>query len=595
MYNVPMMKKQIKILKDDVETKLLDFVRMPGRYIGAEVNQVQKDLAACDLTIALCFPDIYEVAMSNSGIQIIYHVLNSMENVAAERVFSPWTDAEEVMRQKNLPLFSLESKANVADFDVIAFSLGNELCYTNVLNVLDLAGIPVRTANRTDDHPLIIAGGAMSNGCEPIAPFIDVFIIGEGEETSVELAKLLIELKKQNTPKAEVLKIIDKKFDWAYVPSLYSFEYDGDKIKSFSSIRKFKNAVVEDFENAPVPEKPIVPYIDTIHERICIEIMRGCPGRCRFCQASFTRRPLRFRSVEKIFDIAKKNYDATGFDTISLLSLSTADYPELEKLLETMFGYFKQRQVGVSLPSLRVDQQLQLLPKFVSNVRKSGLTIAVEAAPERIRKMMNKPLTNENLFAGVDAAYRSGWSKLKLYFMAGFPGETEDDIRQIVDLSLELANMRRKIAKRPGELNVAISWLVPKNHTPLGWLGQKPKEYFENAKKIILDRKRELRANALQFKFHTIDRSVLESAMGRGDRRLADVIETAWRNGAKFDLWDECFDIKIWQDAFNKHNIDLDKCAQKTYAVDEILPWQHLGGPATDYLLSHYEDAMSLA
>lgn len=575
---------KITTLNNIIESKLLDNVQSPGRYIGHEINSIKKDISKSDLTIALCFPDVYEVGMSNSGIQIIYHILNSLDNIAVERVFSPWDDAEKIMHEKNIPLFTLESTAAVKDFDVIGFSITNELCYTNVLNMLDLAGLPLRSADRTDDHPLIIAGGGMSNCCEPIAPFIDIFILGEGEQTAKDLAQLLIENK--TIQKRDLLKLIDKNFNWAYIPTLFN---DNDKNK------KYVNAIVEDFENSPIPENPIVPYIDTVHERITIEIMRGCPGRCRFCQASFTRRPIRYKTPEKIFETAKKMWQATGFDTISLLSLSTADYPELEKLLEMLYGYFTDKHVGISLPSLRVDKQLSLLPKFVSHIRKGGLTIAVEAASEKLRKLINKPLTDENLFAAVEQAYQAGWSKVKLYFMAGFPGETEDDIKKIVDLSCDLAMLRKKISKRPASLNVAVSWLVPKPHTPFGWLGQKPREYFENARKIILDRKRQRRAPFLNFKFHDINQSVLESAIGRGGAELADVIETAFNNGAKFDLWSEHFDMNIWENAFKEHGFDVDQLAQKQFKPDEPLPWQHLGGPKHDYLLGHYDDAMQLA
>lgn len=572
--------------------ELLDSVQSPGRYIGGEVNQIKKDLTRVKLTAALCFPDVYEVAMSNSGIQIIYETLNSRNDIAAERCFTPWLDAEKVMREKKIPLFTLESKAYLSDFDIMGFSISNELCYTNILNMLNLAGLNVRSKDRTDDCPIIIAGGGMSNNCEPIADFIDIFILGEGEDAIIELADIIINKKSQKTGKDEILKTIHKNFDFAYVPKFYKFEYKNNKISSISPNKKLVNAHVQNLDTAPVPLKPIVPYIDTVHERITVEVMRGCPGRCRFCQASFTRRPIRYRSVDKIFEIAKSAYHSTGFDTVSLLSLSTADYPDLEKLLEKTFEYFAPKHVGVSLPSLKVDQQLHLLPKFVKNVRKSGLTIAVEAASEKLRRLINKPITDENLFSAVDAAYASGWSRLKLYFMVGFPGETEDDIKRIIDLSYNLARTRKRVAKRPADINLAVSWFVPKPHTPFGWLGQKSREYFENARSILLSRKRELRANFLNIKFHDINRSALESAIGRGDRRLTKVIETAWQNGATFDLWDERFNFKIWEDAFIENGFDLDKCAQKQYAFDEILPWNHLGGPKADYLQNHYDDAM---
>jgi radical SAM family uncharacterized protein len=591
--------KEVTMLAEQVEREFLPFVRRPGRYIGGEINQIKKDLSQCELTVALCFPDIYEVGMSNGGIAIIYDVLNSIDGVAAERVFTPWVDAEKVLREKKIPLFSLESKVSLKSFDVVGFSLSSELCYTNVLNMLDLSGIDVQSCRRSEDEPLIIAGGSMANCCEPMAEFVDLFLLGEGEEAVVELAQLIRAQKKAGATKEDILLCAAKKFDWVYVPSLYEFEYEGAKIKSFEASvpglpTQFKSAVVEDFENASVPNRPIVPFVQAVHERVSVEIMRGCPGRCRFCQASFCRRPIRYRSVEKIIDIAKACYHSTGYDTVSLLSLSSADYPELEELVAGLRAYFQDKHVGLSLPSLRVDGQLKLLPKLLTSVRKGGLTIAVEAASEKLRQAINKPLKDEDLFAAVEAAYRAGWQRLKLYFMVGLPGETLEDVNRIVQLSFQLAKLRKGIDGKTGQINITVSWFVPKAHTPFGWLGQKPKLYFEEAKQLILDEKRKLRAKFLQFKFHDINRSVLESVIGRGNRRLCDVIEAAWQEGAKFDLWDECFDYTHWQKAFEKFGYYLGKLAKREYERDEILPWEHLGGPGKKYLLGHLEKAMEL-
>ncbi len=595
-----MMRKHIRILKDTVERKFLPFVRRPSRYIGGEINEVKKDLSGCDITVALCFPDVYEIGMSHTGMAVIYNILNRMDKVAAERVFAPWIDAEEILRKEQISLFTLESKAAVGDFDIIGFSLTNELCLTNFLNMLDLAGLEVRSAQRAEDDPLVIAGGQISNCAEPIADFADMFVLGEGEEAVVKLVKFLREQKRKGTGKKEILLRAAKKFGFVYVPSLYRFEYDAEQIKSFKAEQaglpiRFENAVVDDFDGAAVPESPIVPFAKAVHERVSVEIMRGCPGRCRFCQASYCRRPIRYRSVDRITEIAKENYRATGFDTVSLLSLSTADYPRLEELVLKLQEYFEPRHVGISLPSLRVKDQFRLLPKLVTSVRKSGLTIAVEAASEKLRKVIDKPISDEDLFAGIEAAYKAGFQRVKLYFMAGFPGETEADIARIVRLSYDIAVLRRKVDGKTANVNVAVSWLVPKPHTPFGWLGQKEKEYFERAKQIILDEKKQLRAKFLQFKFHNIERSVLESAIGRSDRRMGDVIECAWRSGARFDLWDECFDGRIWQKAFAQRGIDADAAAQKSFAEADILPWEHLGGPGKEYLLGHYRQAMEAA
>jgi len=592
-----MKQKTIEMLADRVEREFLPYVSRPARYIGGEVNEIRKDLSRSELRFALCFPDVYEVGMSNAGLAILYHILNQREDTVAERVFSPWADAEQVLRQKRIPLFSLESKASLRSFDVIGLSLTNELCYTNVLNVLDLAGLDVRRDKRREDDPLIIAGGGMANCCEPIAPFIDLFVLGEGEEAAVELADLLLAAKREGQSKELMLLDAAKRFDWAYVPQFYEFTYDDSHIKSFSAARaelrtRLANAVVEDFENAPAPSAPIVPYVQAVHERVSVEIMRGCPGRCRFCQASYCRRPIRYRSADKVFELAKASYAASGFDTVSLLSLSTADYPHLEELAVRLHEYFEDKHVGLSIPSLRVDQQLKLVPKLFAAVRKSGLTIAVEAASERLRQIINKPLKDSDLFATAEEAYKSGWQKLKLYFMVGLPGETLDDVTAIVELSDRLAKLRRTVDGKTGQINITVSWFVPKPHTPFQWLPQSPRSYFEQARQLILDEKLRLRAKHLQFKFHDMERSVLEAVIGRGDRRCADVIEAAWRAGARFDLWDEVFDCQLWRAAFAQFGMDLDTLAQRAFDTMQILPWEHLGGPAKQYLLTHHAEAL---
>jgi len=595
-----MSQRQTKIIAERIQREFLPFVRQPSRYIGGEINQVKKDLSACEVKVALCFPDVYEVAMSYTGMAILYEVLNALEAVAAERVFAPWTDAEALLRQKQIGLFTLESKARVKDFDVVGFSLTNELCYSNVLNMLDLAGLEVRSRLRDEDDPLVIAGGGMANCCEPMAEFIDLFVLGDGEQAVVELVELVRSKKRAGADKAAILHAAAETFEWCYVPGLYAFTYENGSIRNFSARKtglpqRFCSAVVKDFDTAAVPLQPIVPYRQAVHERVSIEIMRGCPGRCRFCQAGYCRRPVRLRKVETILAAAKACYQTTGFDTVSLLSLSTANYPHLEELVSGLHRYFRDRHVGLSVPSLRVDQQLKLLPQLVSSVRKSGLTIAVESAGERVRRVINKPLKDEDLFAAVEAAYRAGWQKLKLYFMVGLPGETRQDVTRIVDLSFELAKLRKPIAGRQGQINVAVSWFEPKAHTPFGWLGQMPQSYFEWAKEAILKRKRQLRAWSLHFKFHNIHRSILASAVGRADRRLGNVIEAAFRAGARFDLWDECFDYELWRRVFCEAGIDLDQAAQKRFPEEEILPWQHLGGPDKAYLLRHLNNAEQIS
>ena len=595
-----MIDKNITIVKDKIDRELLPYVRKPGRYIGGEMNQVQKDLGKCRVRLALCFPDIYEIGMSHTGLAILCEAVNRVEGWAAERVFAPWTDAEAVMREKGLPLFSMESCARVGDFDMVGFSLTNELCYTNFLNMLDLAGLKVNTAERAESDPVIIVGGQAANCAEPLATFADVFVLGEGEEALLSLLSLYEECRLGGRDKNAFLLEAARRFSFAYVPKFYTFAYEDGQQQRLLPVCddlpvRFENAVVEDFENAAVPMRPVVPYVEAVHERISIEIMRGCPGRCRFCQASFCRRPIRYRSPDRIVEIAKAQYEGTGYDTIGLLSLSTADYPSLDELLDKLKAYFEPLHVGVSVPSLKVQKQLQLLPKMVASVRKSGLTIAVEAASEKLREVINKPITNEDLFAALRAAYAEGFQKVKLYFMVGFPGETEADIAAIVDLSYEIARLRKEVDGRLASVNAAVSWLVPKPHTPFGWLGQKDRAYFENAREIILSRKRALNIRAVQFKFHEIERSVLESAMGRGDRRLGEVVEWAWRNGATFDLWNETFDFTRWERAFEAAGMNLYAEAQKTFEPGQVVPWGHLGGPKEDTLLGHYGAAMETA
>jgi radical SAM family uncharacterized protein len=590
-----MFRKMPDILKSRVEEELLPFVRRPARYIGGEVNQVQKNPADCDIRIALAFPDVYEIAMSHTGLAIVYDLLNQMPRVAAERVFAPWLEAEQLMREKSIPLFTLESKAAVKDFDILGFSMTNELCYTTFLNMLDLAGMPIHANQRSEEHPLVMVGGQIANCAEPLADFADLFFLGQAEDVLPSVVELYRQCRQKNMTKKDFLLAAAKQFNCLYIPSLYEVKYNNPALESivpkYPDIpARLENAIVDDFENAPVPQKPIVPFVEAVHDRISIEIMRGCPGRCRFCQASFCRRPIRYRSPDKILDIARQQYAATGYDTISLLSLSTADYPHLEELIDKLAAYFTPLHVGLSVPSLRVQQQLKLLPKMVTSVRKGGLTIAVEAASAKLRELINKPISDADLLAAVRAAYEAGFQKIKLYFMAGFPGETEEDLSQIVDLSYQIAQVQKELNGRPAAVNAAVSWLVPKPHTPFAWLGQQSRQYFERARSLMIQRKKELNARCVSLKFHNIECSVLESAMGRGDRRLGKVIESAWRDGAKFDLWDECFQFDVWQKAFADNGLDLDTCAQQAFMPGQALPWSHLGGPKEDYLLNHFNN-----
>ncbi len=591
-----MNKKLIQIIETRVASELLPFVRRPARYIGGEVNSVRKDLNRVGLSFALCFPDVYEIAMSHTGSGIIYEMLNGMETVAAERVYAPWVDAEQVMRDKEIPLFTLESKAKAAEFDVMAFSLTNELCYTNMLNMLDLAGLAVKSIDRGEDAPIVIAGGQMANCCEPIVSFVDMFVLGEAEAALPGIVETLLQCKSSSTGKRETLEILARQFEHVYVPQFYDVKYNDNNFAGIDNVVQglpvqFHNAILRDLDKGGVVKKPLVPFVKAVHERVSIEIMRGCPGRCRFCQASFCRRPIRYRSAESIIDSAVSAYKATGFDTVSLLSLSTADYPGLEQVVKQLQEYFEPRHVGISLPSLKVQAQLGAIAKLVSSVRKSGLTIAVEAAGERLRRVINKPISDDDIFSAAVSAYRAGYQKVKLYFMVGFEGETPEDIEAVVTLCDKIARLRREVDGKTAAVNAAVSWLVPKAHTPFQWLGQKPVDYFRDAQQIILDKKRELGARYLNFKFHNFFQSRLESAMGRGGRELANVIESAWRSGCRFDLWDEHFDNEKWEKAFAQYGLSIDDEARKSFEPEENLPWSHLAGPGEKYLQKHYKDA----
>ncbi|OXU15044.1 TIGR03960 family B12-binding radical SAM protein [Sedimentisphaera salicampi] len=590
------MENKQKTNQQRIQRELLPIVEKPGRYIGGEVNSCRKDFDACDIRFGICFPDTYEIGMSNTGVSLIYELVNRLEWAGCERFFTPWTDAIEAMREKGIELFSLESKTAAKDFDMLGFSITTELCHTNILAMLDLAGLELRSENRNEQDPVILGGGQIANCCEPVADFFDIFLLGDCEDALPELLELLRKFKAEGRGKEEFLLEAGRMFSWAYVPRFYEPFEDGSVRPVKSGLpERVENAAVKDFENACIPEKPIVPFVEAVHERVSVEIMRGCPNACRFCQANFTKRPVRLRSVERIFNAAVESYEATGFDTVSLLSLSTADYPQLKELAERLNEYFAPRKVGISLPSLRVEKQLELIPALGASVRKSGLTIAVEAAREHLRELINKPITNEKLFAGLEEAYKAGYQRVKLYFMAGFPGETEQDLREIADLAGEVSRMAKDITGRPAAVNAAVSWLVPKPHTPFQWQGQKSGEYFENAKQIILQRKKELGlGRKVSFKFHDIRQSILETALARGSRELCGVIEDVYRSGGMFDLWHEKFDFDKWEEKFAKRGIDYRQIAQKDYSLDSILPWQHLGGPDKELLLRHWEKALEI-
>ena len=581
-----------------VSEELLPFVKQPGQYIGGEVNQLVRpgDWQRAAVRVAVAFPDAYTIGMSHLGCQIIYWLCNHTPGVCAERVYCPWLDAERIMRAKGIPLFTWDTRQPVAEADILAISLQYEMGFTNVLTLLDLAGLPLRSADRDGRHPLVIAGGPQADNPEPMADFLDLVVIGDGEESMAAILAAYCELRDGGASRRDMIVELARRFPWIYAPSLYDVDYHGDgRITRLAPTvpgvpATIERCQTEDFENAPFPVRPLVPFVEVVHDRISIEIMRGCPQRCRFCHAGYTKRPLRLRSVDKILEIADEAYWSTGQDELGLLSLSTADYPNLRELAARVNERFAPRLVNISMPSMRVDKMLANIPAMAAAVRKSGLTIAVEAARDDMRAAIRKKVTDGNLMDGVLEAYKAGWKSLKLYFMAGFPGERADDIDGIWELSNQVSEARRSIGKGPASVTASVGWLVPKPHTPLQWAAQPRADYFHEARRRLADLRRG-RRSAVTVKTHSVERSVLEAVFARGDRRLAPAIEHAWRAGARFDGWDECFDPRLWEAAFAACGIDPAWYAHRERSYDEVLPWSHLAsGPSASYLEHQYDD-----
>ncbi len=584
-----------------VSRELLGRVVQPAQYIGSEINQRVDpgDWQRARIRVALAFPDTYALGMSHLGGQILYAVCNAMEGVCAERVYCPWVDAEAVMRERGITLFTWDTRRPVRDADVLALSLQVELGATNVLTMLDLAGVPLHASERTDDDPIVLVGGPVADNVEPMAGFVDWVLVGDGEEALPLLLDAMDKLKAEGARRREILLELPRRFDWLYVPSAYEVTYKADgTVASFEPTadvaRRIRRCVVDDLESAPAVDRPLVPHTEIVHDRISIEVMRGCPHLCRFCHAGHTKRPVRPRSVDRLCEIAEDAYRATGMDEIGLLSLSTADYPRLRELAQRLSAQFADRKVNLSVPSLRVDQMLSDIPSLISGVRKGGLTIAVEAARDRLRRAIGKPLTDEKLLAGVRAAYEAGWRTVKLYFMVGFPEETQADIDGIWELAHRISDARREFGGR-AKVNTTVSWLVPKAHTCLQWAPMARREVFEAAR----TRLRGLssgRRTGVRWKFHDIERSILEGVLARGDRRLGPVIEAAWRSGARFDAWDDRFEPARWREAFERTGIDPAWYAHRQREPDEILPWDHIEGCLRrEHLDRNYRRLCSLA
>ncbi len=574
-----------------VENKILPFVETPGQYIGGEWNSIKKEDSSIDVTFALAFPDTYAIGMSHQGMQILYGLLNERKDTACERVFAPWSDMEAALREHDIPLYSLESFRPLGEFDIIGFSLQYEMSYTNVLNMLDLAKIPFKRGERTGDDPLVIAGGPLALTPEPISDFIDIFFLGDGEEKLPQFIECFKALKHSgNLSREEKILSLVKEMKNLYAPSLYEVSYDSEGVINKMEPKQpgvppvVRGASVNNLGEAYFPESPIVPYVKTVFERISIEVMRGCTQGCRFCQAGMTKRPNRIRSVDKILNMSGDCYRNTGHDEISLGALSISDYPHLKDLMARMGEAFNPQNVNIAFPSLRVSEELTELPSYLNTVRKSGLTFAPEAATTRLRKVINKNISNEDLFAGVREAYKEGWNLVKLYFMVGLPTEIDEDVEEIANLAYRVSSLRREVKGSVGNVNITVSPFVPKAHTPFQWEPMVSLERLKDIRRMIMSK---IRHKRIRIKFSKPERSILEGVFARGNRELGKVIIQAWQDGCRFDAWDDFFDYDKWVSAFEKAGVNEKPYLYRERGEDEILPWDHLSsGIIKEFLIS---------
>lgn len=561
--------------------ELLLTVQKPGRYSGGEVNSVVKDKEKVDVRFAFCFPDTYEVGMSHLGMKILYSQFNEREDIWCERVFAPWLDFEKVMRENDIPLYGLESRDPIKDFDFIGFTLQYELSYTNVLNMIDLAGLPLKSCDRKELSPLVVAGGPCACNPEPLCDFVDIFFLGEGEEVDLEVIDLYKKYKQKGGSKEEFLREAAK-IEGVYVPSLYDVEYNEDgtlasvtpKDGAPATIRK---RVIKNLDEAFYPEKFVVPYIEIVHDRAVQEIFRGCIRGCRFCQAGFIYRPVREKSVETINRQARALCESTGYDEMSLSSLSTSDYTQLRPLLGELLNWTDDSKVSLSLPSLRIDNFSDELLQKVSGVRKSGLTFAPEAGTQRLRDVINKNLTEEEILRTCRTAFEGGYTQVKLYFMLGLPTETDEDLLGIAELGQKIVNLYYNTPNRPKgrsvNVTVSVAVFVPKPFTPFQFEPQITREEMLRRQHLLRDA---LTTRKITLNWHDNKTSFLEGVFARGDRRLGKVMECAVKKGCRFDGWDECFDLEKWQEAFDECGIDPAFFANRERGFGEINPWEHL-------------------
>ena len=582
-----------------IDPAILGRVAKPARYTGQEWNSIQKNHADLDVTFALAFPDVYEVGMSHLGLKILYQIINNQPNMAAERVFTPWLDMEAEMRTAGLPLYTLETFRPVREFDIIGFTLQYELSYTNILTMLDMAGVPLLTADRTAEDPFVIAGGPCAFNMEPIASFFDFAALGESEESILEIARCLEGWKKDGRPggRTGFLTRVGA-LEGIYVPGFYDVTYSEDG--TVSSIRPLttdvpamvKKRIVKDLEAADYPTKPVVPFLDVVHDRAVLELFRGCTRGCRFCQAGMLYRPVRERKPETLMKIAQELIDNTGYSEITLSSLSTADYSCLHELVTALMAKFRSQGVSVSLPSLRIDSFSIRLAQEVQQVRKSGLTFAPEAGTQRLRDVINKGVTEQNLEDAVTAAFEAGWSSVKLYFMIGLPTETDDDIKGIADLAHKVLNIYRRVKGKGGaKVTVSVSSFVPKPDTAFQWFGQDTVAEIQRKQQYLRSL---IRDRNITYHYHDARTSYLEGVFARGDRRLSQVLLHAWRRGAKYDGWTEHFRYDIWMEAFAASGLDPAFYANRQRSVSELLPWEHLDASVhKEFYLSEYQKALA--
>ena len=584
--------------------EILLSIQQPARYIGGEINSVCKDPSSVDVRFAMCFPDVYDIGMSHLGIQILYDMLNKMPDVYCERVYSPWTDLDAIMREKHIPLFAIESQDPVKDFDILGITLQYEMCYTNILQILDLSGIPLHGSDRTWDDPIVIGGGPCAYNPEPIAEFFDLFYIGEGETAYRQLIDIYKDSRKNGESRETFLKRAAG-VPGIYVPSLYEPEYHEDgTLKAFrptcpEAPEKLVKQLVLDMTEAVYPEKPLVPFIKVTQDRVVLEIMRGCIRGCRFCQAGMIYRPVREKNVERLKDLAYKMLKNTGHEEISLSSLSSSDYRSLEELVRFLIEEFHGKGVNVSLPSLRIDAfSLDVMSK-VQDVKKSSLTFAPEAGSQRLRDVINKGLTEEEILQGAADAFKGGWNRVKLYFMLGLPTETVEDMEGIALLSEKIAEEYYEIPKdqRNGKVQVvaSTSFFVPKPFTPFQWARMSTKEEFLDKARVVNRKMKEmLNHKSLKYNWHEADVTVLEGVLARGDRRVAAVIEEAYRNGALYDAWSESFRNDIWMKAFETCGVDIDFYTTRERSLDEQFPWDFIDtGVSKEFLKREWNNAVN--